>query len=200
MVANLYSSGLVAESCWFLEFKDYLKMKKNGMSDEEIKKEAVDNNCFNAPNEYRAKRIYGYIKRRVDTLDENAISLFFNSDLSTQKLINLTCILRNSRIFFEFINEVYREKIILGAEVIEASDINIFFKNKATQSDEVAEWTEPTLKRLKGAFLTILTDTNLLVNREKKKVIKVPITDILFEKYLEANGETDIIKAITGAY
>lgn len=200
MVTNSYSSGLVSESCWFLEFKEYLKMKRNGLSDSEIKREAIENNCFNAPNEYRAGRIYGYIRRRSDTLDNKAIDLFFNSDLSTQKLINLICILRNSRIFFEFVNEVYREKIILGAEAIEPSDISIFFKNKATQSEEVAEWKEPTLKRLKGAFLTILTDSNLLVDREKKKIIKVPIADILLEKYLEANGEADIIKAMTGAY
>lgn len=200
MVTSAYSSGLVAESCWFLEFKEYLKMKRNGLSDSEIKTQAIESNCFNAPNEYRAGRIYGYIKRRADTLDDKAIALFFDLDLSNQKLLNLICILRNSRIFFEFLNEVYREKVLLGAETLEASDVNIFFKNKATQSDEVAEWKDATLKRLKGSFLTILTDSGLLADRDKKKTIKVPITDILLEKYLEANGEADIIKAMTGAY
>ncbi len=200
MVTSIYSSGLVAESCWFIEFKEYLKLKNNGLSDTEIRKEAVQNNCFGAPNEYRAKRIYGYIKRRADTLDNKAVSLFFSSDLSTQKLMNFICILRNSRIFFEFVNEVYREKIILGAETIEPSDINIFFKNKATQNEEVAEWKEPTLKRLRGSFFTILKDSDLLIDRDNKKIIKVPITDTLLEKYLEANGESDIIKAITGVY
>ena len=108
--------------------------------------------------------------------------------------------MRNSRIFFEFINEVYREKIILGIETLETSDIRIFFNNKMIQSDEISQWKEPTKKRIQGSFITILTESKLLIKRGNNKHINPPIVDILFEKYLEANGETDIIKAMTGAY
>lgn len=200
MITQKYSSGLVAESFWFIEFKDYLKLKRDNLTDDEIKYKIIQNNLFGAPNENRARRVYGYIKRRTDSLDENAIELFFNSDLSTQRLFNLVCILRNSRIFFEFINEVYREKVILGIETLETSDIRIFFNNKVIQSEEISEWKEPTKKRIQGSFITILTESKLLIKRGNKKHINPPIVDILFEKYLEANGETDIIKAMTGAY
>ncbi len=200
MITQKYSSGLVAESFWFIEFKDYLKLKRDNLTDDEIKYKIIQNNLFGAPNENRARRVYGYIKRRTDSLDENAIELFFNSDLSTQRLFNLVCILRNSRIFFEFINEVYREKVILGIETLETSDIRIFFNNKVIQSEEISEWKEPTKKRIQGSFITILTESKLLIKRGNNKHINPPIVDILFEKYLEANGETDIIKAMTGAY
>ncbi len=200
MITQNYSSGLVSESYWLIEFKDYLKLKRDKLTDTEIKAKIIQNNIFGAPNEYRAKRIYGYIKRRADSLDENAIELFFNSDLSMQRLFNLVCILRNSRIFFEFINEVYREKIILGIDTIEPSDIRIFFNNKIVQSEVIAEWKEPTRKRIQGSFMTILTESNLLIERDNKKLINPPIIDTLFEKYLETNGEADIIKAMTGAY
>ena len=200
MITQKYSSGLVAESFWFIEFKDYLKLKRDNLTDDEIKYKIIQNNLFGAPNENRARRVYGYIKRRTDSLDENAIELFFNSDLSTQRLFNLVCILRNSRIFFEFINEVYREKVILGIETLETSDIRIFFNNKMIQSEEISEWKEPTKKRIQGSFMTMLTESKLLIKRGNNKHINPPIVDILFEKYLEANGETDIIKAMTGAY
>ncbi len=200
MITQKYSSGLVAESFWFIEFKDYLKLKRDNLTDDEIKYKIIQNNLFGAPNENRARRVYGYIKRRTDSLDENAIELFFNSDLSTQRLFNLVCILRNSRIFFEFINEVYREKVILGIETLETSDIRIFFNNKVIQSEEISEWKEPTKKRIQGSFMTMLTESKLLIKRGNNKHINPPIVDILFEKYLEANGETDIIKAMTGAY
>jgi hypothetical protein len=200
MITQKYSSGLVAESFWFIEFKDYLKLKRDNLTDDKIKYKIIQNNLFGAPNENRARRVYGYIKRRADSLDKNAIELFFNSDLSTQRLFNLVCILRNSRIFFEFINEVYREKIILGIETLETSDIRIFFNNKMVQSEEISNWKEPTLKRIQGSFITILTESKLLIKRGNNKHINPPIVDILFEKYLEANGETDIIKAMTGAY
>lgn len=200
MITSTYSSGIVSEACWFIEFKEYLKMLRNGASEDEIKKEFTDNNFTGAPNEYRAQRNYGYLKKRVSSMDEKAIELFFNLDLKNQKLMNFICIMRSSRILFEFVNEKYREKIILGAEYLEPSDINIFFKDKELQCDDVAEWKDATKKRLKGCFITMLTESNLLMERDKKRVITPPVIDILLEKYLEGNGESDIIKALTGVY
>lgn len=46
MIAKKYSSGLVAESCWFIEFKEYLKLRKKDLSDEDIRKEIIDTNLF----------------------------------------------------------------------------------------------------------------------------------------------------------
>ncbi len=200
MVTEVYSAGLMSESYWFLEFKEYLKLKKNNVSDEDIKNEIVENNLFGSPNEYRSKRIYGYVRRRVETIDGELLHLFFSSDLSTQKIINLICILRNSRIFFDFVNEVYREKICLGMEFIENSDMNIFFKNKNLQNTDVAKWTDGTKKRLCSSFITMLTESNLLTLHEKKRIITPPILDIELERYLKSNSEDDIIKAITGVY
>ena len=200
MVTEIYSAGLMSESYWFLEFKEYLKLKKNNVSDDDIKNEIVENNLFGSTNEYSSKRIYGYIRRRVETIDEKLLHLFFSSDLSTQKIINLICILRNSRIFFDFVNEVYREKIFLGMEFIGNSDMNIFFKNKNLQNNDVAKWTDGTKKRLCSSFITMLTESNLITLHEKKRIITPPILDIELERYLKSNSEDDIIKAITGVY
>lgn len=200
MIPEKYSSGIMAESCWFIEMKEYLKMKKNGFSDSELKTEIATNNLFGAPNEYRAKRIYGYISRRASSLDDKAIELFFNSDLSTQKIMNLVCIMRTNRLLFEFVNEVYREKIILGADVIEPVDTRVFFNNKAVQSDAIAKLTDSTKKKVTSSIMTILSDSNLLTEQNKKRIITPPIIDILLEKYLISNNEEDIIKAMTGAY
>lgn len=77
MITSTYSSGIVSESCWFIEFKEYLKMLRSGASEVEIKKEFTENNFTGAPNEYRAQRNYGYLKKRVSSMDEKAIELFF---------------------------------------------------------------------------------------------------------------------------
>lgn len=200
MITTKYSAGLMSESFWFVEFKEYLKLIESNEPAESIRNKIVADNLFGAPNEYRAERIYGYIKRRAETMNERELQLFFNSDLSTQKIMNFICILRNSRIFFEFVNEVYREKILLGADTLERSDINIFFKDKDLQREEVAEWKEATKKRLCGAFFTLMTEANLLALRDRKRIITTPIIDTELERLLESSGETDIIKALTGAY
>ena len=112
------------------EMKKIIKLIDEGKSEEEIKNLCISENLFGAAKEYRAKRIYGYIWNRAKKLDKTLIDLFVNSDLATQKIINLVAILRTDRLFFEFMFEVYREKNILGIPVIEESDVNIFFNNK----------------------------------------------------------------------
>jgi len=110
----------------------------------------------------------------------------------------LIAILRSDRLFFEFMFEVYREKNILGIPVIEDADVNIFFKNKEIQSEDIAAWTDGTKRRLRSIYFNYLTDANLLTAVEKKKTITPPILDIALERYLEACGDGAMVKAITG--
>lgn len=157
-----YSAGLISQSFWFVEMKKVIKLIDDGKSEEEIKKMCIDENLFGAAKEYRAKRIYGYIWNRAKRLDKTLIDLFCTSDLATQKVINLIAILRSDRLFFEFMFEVYREKNILGIPVIEDADVNIFFKNKEIQSEDIAAWTDGTKRRLRSIYFNYLTDANLL--------------------------------------
>lgn len=193
-----YSAGLISQSFWFVEIKKIINLINDRMSEDEIKKLCIDENLFGAIKEYRAKRIYRYIWNRVQKMDKTLIDLFCTSDLATQKVINLIAVLRSDRLFFEFMFEVYREKNILGIPVIEDADVNIFFKNKEIQSEDIAAWTDGTKRRLRSIYFNYLTDANLLTVVNKKKTITPPILDIALEHYLEACGESVIIKAITG--
>lgn len=193
-----YSAGLMSQSFWFVEFKKYLKLVNNGKSPDEIKQMVVDENLFGAPNEYRAKRYYGYISTRASHLDSKGLELFWNSDLQTQKLLNLICVLRGDRLFFEFLYEVYREKHILGAEYLEPADGRIFFKNKGIQSEVVENWKDTTRRKVQNCYYNFMTDCGLLTNFEGKKSITPPLLDIALERYMMANGEENIVKAITG--
>lgn len=198
MVEEKYSAGLISQSFWFIEIKKILRLIREGKREDEIKKLCIEENLFGTTNEYRAKRIYGYIWNRVKHLDGKIIELFNESDLSTQKIINLIAIMRCDRLFFEFIYEVYREKNILGTLTIEDRDANIFFRNKEVQNENIAKWTDRTKKRLKSCYLNYLIDANLITVKDKKKYITPPIFDIAIERYLELVGDFAILKAITG--
>lgn len=198
MVEETYSAGLISQSFWFVEMKKVIKLIDDGKSEEEIKKMCIEENLFGAAKEYRAKRMYGYIWNRTKKLDKALIDLFCTSDLATQKIINLIAILRSDRLFFEFMFEVYREKKILGVPVMEDIDVNVFFKNKEIQSEDIAAWTDNTKRRLRSIYFNYLIDANLLTVVDKKKMITPPILDIALERYLETCGDNSIIKAITG--
>lgn len=193
-----YSSGLVSESFWFVEFKKIIKLRYEKKSWEDIKILCLEENLLGISKEYRAKRIFGYLKNRVETLDEDLINIFINTDIKTQKLINLIAISKKNRLFFEFLYEVYREKIYFGAFELTDSDVNIFFKNKQIQAEDVNAWTDITLRRLRSSYINFLTDAGLLTIYEKKRRITPPILDISLESYLKYKGENSIIKAISG--
>lgn len=200
MNKKTYSAGIMAQAFWFNEFKQYLNLIKNGYDTDEIKKTVIEENLFGAPNEYRAKRMYGYMQNRASVIEDDLINLFFTSDLATQKIINLIAIISNDRLFFEFLYEVYREKIIIGTETLDQSDIKTFFNQKETQDDFLAEWKDTTKRKVQTAYLTFMTDANLLRNEDKKRYITPPLLDIALERYLQAHGEAAIVKAITGEY
>lgn len=193
-----YSSGLISESFWFIEVKKIIRLLHGGKSWEDIKNLCVNENLLGVSKEYRALRNYAYIKNRIESIDEGLIKIFAQSDLATQKIINIIAIAKYNRLFFEFLYEVYREKVTLGVEELTVSDINIFFNNKQEQDESNSKWTDATLKRLRSSYMNFLTDAGLLTVIDKKKKITPPILDIALENYLKDNGEVQMLKAITG--
>ena len=193
-----YSSGLVAESFWFIEFKILIKLRYEGKSWDDIKALCLNENLLGISKEYRAKRIFGYLKNRIEVIEDGYLEIFMNSDLQTQKIINILASAKKNRLFFEFLYEVYREKVKLGALELTASDINIFFKNKQEQDEIMSKWTDVTLRRLRSTYMNFLVDAGLLTISDKKKKITPPILDITLENFLKDTGEMQMIKAITG--
>jgi len=52
-----YIAGLMSETCWIIEFKDYLRLVKSGETQKNIRAEIVQNNFFCVPNEHRAASV-----------------------------------------------------------------------------------------------------------------------------------------------
>lgn len=201
MSEKMYSAGIMAQAFWFNEFKQFLGLIKDGYDIEEIKRSVIEENLFGAPNEYRAKRMYGYISNRANIIEDELRELFFSSDLATQKIINLVSVIRKDRLFFEFLYEVYREKIIIGEEKLDIADGKTFFNHKETQDDSLAEWKDTTKRRVQSAYFNFMTEANLLRSEgQKNYIITPPLLDIALERYLQSHGEAAIIKAVTGEY
>ena len=193
-----YSAGMMSQSSWFIEFKKLMQLLGAGIDPEQIKTECIQNNLFGAPNEYRAKRMYGYLINRTEQLDEEMTQLFLNGDLSTQKHINLIAIVRGDRLFFEFLYEVYRDKVILGQLTLEENDVNIFFHHKENQSEVIEQWTESTKRKVKNSYLNCMTDAGLLRTEKRVRLITAPILDSRVAALLERSGDHALLAAVTG--
>ncbi len=194
-----YSAGGVKFSFWFAEFRKLIELLSEGYSFNEIKEKAVSENVFLAPTEARGKQIYATVSSRAKYLDKAFYQIFKASDVSTQKLINLIGIMKSDALLGDFIYEVYREKLIIGADELTDSDIRIFFRDKQLQSEKVASWQDYTLKRLGAYYKTVLMEAGIIENstNSTRKLIK-PIIDKRLADQLLASDMKFYYDALTG--
>lgn len=198
MVRKEYSAGMIKLSFWFTEFRKMVHLINQGKSLNEIKVLNADENIFAAPTQRRAAQIYNTVSSRVRGLDPSFYQLFEKSDLSTQKLIVLIAIMRSDSLFFDFVYEVYREKLIIGNEELTDSDIRIFFNIKQLQSEKVAKWTDNTVKKLGRCYKAMLMEAGLTDCAAGNRKILRPILDNALEECLKNNGMEVMIHALTG--
>ena len=122
-----YSAGAVKMSFWFVEFRKVVQLLDEGKNMDEVKHLALSENLFAAPTTLRATQIFRTVSGRIKTLDGSIIPVFMAGDLSTQKLIALIAAMAYDTLFFDFVYEVIREKLMLGSNELKDSDVRVFF-------------------------------------------------------------------------
>lgn len=198
MQTQAYSAGAVSRPIWFLEFKKYINLLEEGKTYEEVRALVTEQNIFSAASPLRAQQAYLTLTRRIQTLPEAFRKAFLVSDLTSQKLITLFSLMERDRLFFEFIYEVYREKLIIGEDELTDSDFNIFFKNKQQESEVVAKWKDYTLKKLRQCYIGYMSETGLINLQDGKRLIERPIIEQSLEDLWIQHEKGYILKALTG--
>ena len=200
MKRNEYSAGAVKFALWFMEFRKVVQLLAQGRSFDEIKVLSAEENIFGASTPARAAMIQSTLAARIKNLDPSFYPLFMDSDVATQKLYALTGCFAHDTLFFDFMYEVIREKMIMGTNGLADADIHIFFKNKRAQDLIVEKWTDQTLERLGRSYKTQLYEAGLLDDKTKeteRKILK-PILDPVFKHWLEDYGYGQVVKALEG--
>lgn len=193
-----YSAGAVKHSFWFMEFRNEVKLLSEGKSFDEIKELCKTENIFAASTPERALQIFNTVSARIKALGESFIPVFLNGDVSTQKLFNLAAIMANDTLFFDFVYEVIREKMIIGSNEYKPSDLNIFFKDKQLQSEKAAGWTDATFTRLGKSYKTFLFEAGMTDKGKEVRKIFIPILEPDMERWLIDNDMEQIVKALSG--
>ncbi len=193
-----YSAGAVKLSFWFMEFRKVVELRGEGKTYEDIKQLSQEENLFATSTPARAKQICSTVTTRVQSLDDSFYPVFSESDLSTQKLFNLAAVMASDTLFFDFVYEVVREKMIIGSNELADSDVRIFFKDKQQQNEKVAEWTDITLNRLGCCYKTMLYEAGITDKAKETRKIFRPILDPVFERWLNEHDMGVLVKALTG--
>ena len=193
-----YSAGIVSKGFWFLEFKKFLEFLKDGKNENEIRKMQEEENIFSAPSKDYGKRTFSEINKRIKVLSGEIKELFFESDTGTQKIINLLSIMVTDKLFFEYVYNSYRNELLLGTKEYNPGVVMKFLKEKAEQNEEVAKFSEKTLKRMQGTYGNYLKEAGLLEEKNKEILYGKVYLDYELEKLLRENNMEIYIKALKG--
>ena len=193
-----YSAAMTSRPYLYKETKIVASLLANGTDITAIKKISVEENIFFFFLEYRRIEVAQAIISRLKNIDLLIIDKIANGSTEMSKLLVLYIIMKHNRLFFEFINEVYREKIILRESTIKDKDFNIFFNRKREESEKVNGWSEHTFKKLKNVFTIILVDSDMGIKKNGEIEIKVPLIDKEISNHLIAIGDKVYINAMEG--
>ena len=193
-----YSASAVAHPFCFLEFQKVVTLLGQGVGFEEIERRCVDENLFGLPKVYRAREIFRLVARRAAALDEELLSLFGRLDVRGRKIIALLTVIWTDRLFFEFLYEVYQEKLLLGEREWTDGDFNRFIAAKRAQSPKVAQWSEATLRNLRKSYGAMISGAGLTRLDQKKRLITPVLIDPRIEGYLRGHSMLNILAALTG--
>lgn len=198
--ASKYSAGGVSKLLWYIETKETVKLLQKYNADQ-VKNIIMSENLYSQKSEDRLKREFSEIKKRVENLPISLRDMIVSSDLTTSRLIVLIGAMTTDRMLFELIYEVYRRKLHMGDETLKQSDINVFFRNKQNQNEDVAMWSEKAVSKLKQTYQKYMLEAGIIEsiegNASEKKICRPYIDQDLREELL-SNSMDKYLYSLTG--
>lgn len=155
-------------------------------------------NLYNAASSSRANEICGVIARRINAVNENYLEFYFNQTTDVQKLLTVAMIMLTDRTFLEFMNDVYKEKLIAGGTELHDSDILGYFHALQEKDVQAGNWTDEGMKKARDNYKLILKDSGMISNVGVVRKILKPIIPAEMKKFLQREGLTQIYRILAG--
>ncbi|WP_434293326.1 DUF1819 family protein [Clostridium botulinum] len=193
-----YKSTIKSRPYLYKETKKVASLINQGVKVNDIKNKSLEENIFQFESGARKREVASIISTRLKDLDKFIIDKISEGNVETSKILVLYAIIKTDRLFFEFMNEVFKEKLLLRDLFLRDKDFNTFFQSKREQSEKVASWTEYTFKKLKQVYIRILFECGLIENQKGDRKIKTPILEREVMDYLYKIGDKIYINAIIG--
>lgn len=193
-----YTSVLKSRPFLYLELKKAGQLRIQGFTDEDLMKKAVEENIFTVNTEARKREIASTVINRLREIDDYVVGKIVDGSLQTSKQLVIYSILKTDRLFFEFMQEVYREKLMLKDYILTDKDFNIFFRRKSEQSQQIAEWKDYTFYKLKQVYKRILSEAGFVKITKQEVRILPQIIEIDIVDHLRNIGDVIYLEAILG--
>jgi len=194
---RVYSSSLNGAAFLLFELKQVVKLKNQGLLPKEIRSIVQKENVFQFDNKGRITRTLPSVMRRLEAIDSVLGKMMIDGSVEDQKALNLYAIMKSDILFHEFMDEVIRMKFEVNDYVLEKKELNLFFTEKAEQSERVASWSESNLERLKSSYMLVLIEGGIINDRKSMQLNRLLVNDQV-KDHLRHNGDSHYIEAMGG--
>ena len=184
---------------WYRETKIAVERVLHGdMTTADIRRESLDKNIFNASSASRSKEIAQAVTRRINAVDSAYLSFFVGRNTESQQLLCIVMVMLTDHSFLEFMDTVYREKLIQYDDILRDSDIMGFFHRLQEKDENAAKWTDASLRKVRDNYKSMLKEAGMLSESGTERKIIRPILDKEMEDFLQSEGLTRIYKILAG--
>ena len=184
VMQQAYSAALTREQFLFHETRIVAKLMDEGGDEEEIHQKVAEKNLFQFPTEKSVRSLLRPCIRRLKGLDDaQAVHIIATQPAAVAKQLCLYAVMRDSRLVAEFMVTVIGEKYHQHNSNFSRFDVNTFFMHLTEQSDQVAQWSESTIKKIGGVLMNILVQNEYISNPRAKELqpvfLQSPVRDAI---------------------
>ena len=182
----------------FQEMKMAIEHMANGKTIDDLEEMSAEENLFSAVSKSRAKEILSIMRRRLGKVDQAFFNFFLSEPIEMQKILCVVTVMLDDRSFYTFMDEVYKEKLITGENVLYKDDLIAFIHKLQARDEKAAGWSDAGIKKMRDNFKSILRDGGLISATGNDRQILRPLLTDETEKFLEDQGLTPIRKILSG--
>ena len=183
---------------WYRETKQCIELLREGKSLDDIKILSENENIFNAASSSRADNIRVVTARRLKAVNEEFLSFFSAQDAMAQKQLCVVLVMLTDRTFYEFMNAIFKEKMILGVYELHDSDL-VGFVHRLQESDErIAKWSDAAVIKVRDNYKYILKEAEFISKTGTTREIVRPIISDAMKTFLIDEGLLPIYKILAG--
>lgn len=186
MTNSLPYRTITREQFLFHEMRTTARLMTQGLSDKEVVKEIKANNLFQFPTERMVGNIASVCIRRLKALDSlELVEMIADGTSSTAKQVCLYAMMCANRLVNEFMITVIADKFKTKNFFFSRRDLNAFFTRLQEQEDEVAAWSDETIRKCISVLNRILVETEYLESARSETLNPVLIDQDLKAVLLE---------------
>lgn len=190
-----YNGSLTREQFLFFEIRIVASLLCEGLSRKEIIDKLIKENLFQFPTERMISSIAGTCFKRIDALGSEALAAqLANAPARAAKQINLYAMMKYNGIVWDFMTTVIAEKYRTQEFEFSKKDLNVFFFRLQEQNDQVASWSDGTIKKIKQVLTKSLAECGYIDTIRSSQLNNITIEPEL-EDEIRAVGDLAALPA-----